>query len=106
MTKPTSRAPRVRFLALLALLAPFLPAIFAGCGESEDDLGPECDPDPCSGDQICVDYKTDMSTGTQCVATTCDDCECALAEHCDSGGATCKEVEYGLRLSNCFWSPV
>jgi hypothetical protein len=83
-------------------------ALFAGCGKTHDDPGPACVPEACAGDELCVDYITDMSTGTQCSATDCDDCECALKEQCpnSTGEATCKEVPNGLRISGCFWSPI
>lgn len=93
-------------MAVLALLVPVQVAMFAGCGKSASDPGPACEPSACAGNEVCVDYKTDMSTGTQCLVTECDDCDCAIAEHCGQSGATCKEVENGLRLSNCFFSPV
>ncbi len=68
-------------------------------------IGPACEPSACEVGQACVDYITDMSTGTQCVALgECTECACAITQHCTSS-ATCEEVPGGLHLSNCFFGP-
>lgn len=105
--KPSTNHPALR-PALLVVLAASLSILVAACGKSASDPGPACEPAACAGNEVCVDYKTDMSTGTQCVVTDCDDCACALAEQCptNTSEATCKEVDDGLRISNCFFSSI
>jgi hypothetical protein len=78
-------------------------------GADVGGAGPECNGQPCAPDQACVDYVTDMSTGTQCVTlagTGCarDDCACANEAVCE-GDATCEIVPGGVHLSGCFFPP-
>jgi hypothetical protein len=93
---------KISALAVLSLT--ILP--FAACGVSSD-AGPACSPSRCQPDQMCVDYVTDMSKGTQCVGTDCaaDDCECAKTRCNNATTARCEVVAGGVHLSNC-WLPI
>lgn len=61
----------------------------------------------CVSGEACVDYVTDMSTGTQCRSLGgCADCACATDALCENSDAMCDELPSGaIHLSNCFFGP-
>lgn len=70
-------------------------------------VGPACGDETCEQGLACVDYVTDMSTGTQCMTLpeNCTDCACAVDLCTNPIAAQCEAVQGGLHLSNCFLAP-